>query len=191
MHSGLTHWGKIFKGDYHIPNYDEIENYDVIHINYTPSNIGKVKYIHKLINGRDTKIVLNIDHAVDLWAANGFVEINQMIDEIKLADHLFSVETVMASTMTELLDREVHLIPHPTDVEMIRKNFYRKKTSGKGISITVFIHSYDKNWLLITNLISQLKEEMDISAIAVGSLDNLPAFFRNTFDMLYNRVSLL
>lgn len=192
MHSGLTQWGKIFKGHYNVPDANELDNYNVMHMNYTPTAVGKLTYLHKIIDGRDIKKVVNIDHAIDLWAMNGFVELNQMLDELQLADHLFAVESTMANTMSALLDRYVAVIPHPTDVDMIRKNFIvdeKSVTKGDEKVIVVFFHSYDKNWLLMTNFLNQLKKKENIIAIAIGALENFPAFFRNTFDLLYNRVS--
>jgi hypothetical protein len=192
MHSGLTQWGKVFKGCYNVPDAKELDNYNVVHMNYTPSNVGKLSYLHKLIDGRPIKKVVNIDHAVDLWGMNGFVELNQMLDELQLADHLFAVESTMANTISKLMDRYVAVIPHPTDTEMVRKNFVSvdgKKNHEGEMAITVFFHAYDKNWLLITNLLNKLKKEKNILAVAVGALENFPAFFRNTFDLLYNRVS--
>jgi len=189
MHSGLTQWGKVFKGDYDLPNVETVENYNVIHVNYTPSNAGKVKYLKKIIDGRDIKIVINVDHAIDLWGANGFVEINQMIDEINLADHIFGVESTMCDSLSVLIGRHVHCIPHPTDIEMIQKNFKKREGKDEEFAITVFFHTYDKNWLLITNLIILLKEDHNIIASAVGATDGFPAAFRNAFDMNYNRVS--
>lgn len=192
MHSGLTQWGKVFKGCYDIPRPDNLDNYNVVHINYTPSNVGKLEYLHNLIgDSNDIKIVVNIDHAIDLWGMNGFIEIHSCLDELQLANHIFSVEQTMADTLSVLLERKVYTIPHPTDTEMIRENFLiedKEKNESGEIAIAVFFHSYDKNWLLVTNLLNQLKKERDVLALAIGATENFPAFFRRTFDIIYNRV---
>lgn len=192
MHSGLTQWGKAFKGNYNVPDAEELDNYDVVHINYTPSNVGKLRYLKKLIDGRNVKIVVNIDHAIDLWGANGFTEINQMYDELQLADHIFCVESTMAESVGKLLGRIVYRIPHPTDTEMLRRNFLinkEEKEKAGDLAVTVFFHAYDKNWLLVSNLLNKMKKEDDrIIALAIGATEGMPAFFRNTFDMIYNRI---
>lgn len=115
--SGLYQWANVFKGD--IEPYwriEDLEKYDIVHINYTPSNIQLPTVIKDALKDSSTKIVLNVDLDVALWSRNWAPHIINMVHEIKLADIVFHVEPVGQSLVHKLTNKPVHLCPHPVDV---------------------------------------------------------------------------
>ncbi len=120
--SGLYLWSSTFKkyglkGD--IEPYwriDDLEKYDVVHVNYTPSNVQIPMLIKQELKDSSTKLVLNVDLDVSKWSpvwANQFIS---MIHEIKLADIVFHVEPMGQIAIQKLTGVNVHLCPHPVDV---------------------------------------------------------------------------
>ncbi len=120
--SGLYQWANVFnkydvKGDVH-PYWrrEDLEKYDIIHINYTPSNIQLPTLIKDELGDSSTKIILNVDLDVSKWSQNWAYHIVNMVHEIKLADIVFHVEPVGQNAISYLIDSPVYLCPHPVDV---------------------------------------------------------------------------
>ena len=123
--SGLFLWSSAFKkygsiGD--IEPYwriDDLEKYDIVHVNYTPSNVQIPMLIKQELKDSSTKLVLNVDLDVSKWSpvwANQFIS---MIHELKLADIVFHVEPMGQIAIQKLTGVNVHLCPHPVDVSSL------------------------------------------------------------------------
>jgi len=121
--SGLYLWSRAFqkygsKGN--MDNFwrkEDLEDYDIVHVNYTPSNMQHPSVIRdQLGDSSSTKLVINVDLDTHYWGVNFGYHFNDFIRELNLADILFHVEQKGAETLTMLLDREVHINPHPVDV---------------------------------------------------------------------------
>lgn len=120
--SGLYQWANVFekyglKGTIR-PCWrkEDLEDYDIVHINYTPSNIQLPTVIKEELGDSSTKIVLNVDLDTSLWSRNWAPHITNMINEIKMADVVFHVEPVGQGLVQQLIDSPVNLCPHPVDV---------------------------------------------------------------------------
>lgn len=126
MLSGLYLWSTAFhkfgkKGDIDtLWRGEDLEEYDVIHVNYTPSNIQLPTIIRdQLGDSSSTKLVMNVDLDVAHWGANFAYYSIDMMREIMLADVLFHVEAQGAVTLEHLTGKGVHVNPHPVDVSKI------------------------------------------------------------------------
>ncbi len=96
---------------------EDLENYDIVHINYTPSNISLPTVVRtQLGKDSDTKLVINVDLDVSHWSASWAYHINELMRELPLADVVFHVEPHGANTLTHLLNQKVNTLPHPVDV---------------------------------------------------------------------------
>jgi|LGVF01.1.fsa_nt_gb hypothetical protein len=120
--SGLYQWANIFQ-KYGLKGTikpcwrrEDLEDYDIVHINYTPSNIQLPTVVKEELGDSSTKIVLNVDLDTSLWSRNWAPHITNMTNEIKMADIVFHVEPVGQRLVQQLIDSPVHLCPHPVDV---------------------------------------------------------------------------
>jgi len=120
--SGLYQWANVFqkyglKGDIN-PYWkrEDLEGYDIVHINYTPSNIQLPTIIKSELKDSSTKIVLNVDLDVSKWSSNWAYHLTNMTNEIKMADVVFHVEPVGCKAVSQLTDQQVNCCPHPVDV---------------------------------------------------------------------------
>jgi len=124
--SGLYLWQKAFDIHDDEGNIDtfwrkeDLEDYDIIHVNYTPSNIQLPTVIRQeLGNNSSTKLVMNMDLDVSRLSPNWAYQITNMVNEMKMADHLFHVEPKGAEILGHLLDRKITVNPHPVEVSRL------------------------------------------------------------------------
>ncbi|MHA1286680.1 MAG: hypothetical protein ACTSPB_04665 [Candidatus Thorarchaeota archaeon] len=96
---------------------EDLEDFDVIHINYTPSNIQLPTVVREQL-GKDssTKLVMNMDLDVARLSPNWAYHLTNMINEMRMADHLFHVEPKGAEILGHLIERPITVNPHPVDV---------------------------------------------------------------------------
>jgi len=121
--SGLYLWKEAFKqngksGEINtFWRREDLENYDIVHINYTPSNISLPTVVrNELGKDSDTKLVINVDLDVSHWSASWAYHINELMRELPLADKIFHVEPVGTKTLSHLLNTKIDTLPHPVDV---------------------------------------------------------------------------
>ena len=194
MHSGLTNWGRVFKGHYHMPmTVDEYGNYDVIHVNMTPKNVGMIgrirRHLAEVEREKWPKIVANTDHAIDMWV--GYERIDLLREDLLKADALFSVEPVMAGSLALLTDREVTVCPHPTNVDQLREKYGKMKNTDPFNKRTILVvsHPYDQNYIVPTLVVQELKKDMpDLAAILIGQVQKDGAWLRSVYDEWYESV---
>lgn len=124
--SGLYLWSKAFSEYDDAGEIDtfwrkeDLEDYDVIHINYTPSNIQLPTVVRdELGNNSSTKLVINMDLDVARLSPNWSYHLTNMVNEMKMADHLFHVEPKGAEILGHLIEREITVNPHPVDVSRL------------------------------------------------------------------------
>ena len=172
LHSGLTNWARVFEGWYSIPTTAaELNEYDVIHTNMTQHGIGSVKKIKanmKRAGNTNLKVVVNVDHAINMWQA--FEPFGTMLEDVNMADHVFCVHPIMADSLGVFLDRKIHVIPHPTSLDMF-KEFQQDKFDKP--TVTVVSHSYDRNYLIMSEMLIALrKKRPDLQTIFIGKMED-------------------
>lgn len=121
--SGLYLWERAFndngdKGE--IDTFwrkEDLENFDVVHINYTPSNIQLPTVVREQL-GKDssTKLVMNMDLDVARLSPNWAYHLTSMVNEMRMADILFHVEPRGAEILGHLIEKPFTVNPHPVDV---------------------------------------------------------------------------
>ena len=100
-----------------------LENYDVVHVNYTPRNDSYIAAIRNALGEKsDTKIIANVDYAVGMWNSMDPHIMKAMLEK---ADMIFHVEPVGAGRIRSLVKDEmkknVFTIPHPVNTTEIQK----------------------------------------------------------------------
>lgn len=143
MLSGLWQWHLAFdkhgkKGEVRlIRRKEELEDYDVVHVNMTAGNFGLPHMIRdQLGESSSTKLISNIDFEVGAW---GQLTHPTMLEKVmQCADMVFHVETRGADVLTNVLDRPVPALPHPVDVDGIDRY---KKTDREPYIANVY-HRY-------------------------------------------------
>jgi len=121
--SGLYQWSETFQtfGEKGVVDNlwrkEDLEDFDIIHINYTPSNIQLPTMIRdQLGDSSSTKLVINVDYDISLMSASWAYHVNIMIKELRMADVLFHVEPKGAEVLGHMLNRDIKINPHPVDV---------------------------------------------------------------------------
>ncbi len=149
--SGLFLWSRAFNlygksGEIRpIWRKNDLEKYDIIHINYTPSNIQLPTIIRNELGvNSSTKLVINIDMDVHYWGVNFSHQITNVMNELKMADVLFHVEPMGADVLGHILDRKVNTLQHPVDVTNI---FNYMKKERQPVIGTIF-HRYFPNTII-------------------------------------------
>lgn len=142
--SGLWQWGLAFdkhgkKGDVRLlRRKEEIEEYDIIHINMTSGNLPLPQMIRDEIgDDSDTKLVVNVDFDVMQWGQN-WVYPTLLTKAVDCADMIFHVESTGAEILEHVLNRKVHTLPHPVDVDGLDRY---KKTVREPTIVTMW-HRY-------------------------------------------------
>lgn len=138
--SGLYQWANTFKrygksGTIEpFWRKEDLEEYDIVHINMTPSNLQHISVIrNELGESSSTKIVCNIDLDVAHWSVNFSYYMTALVKELEKADILFHVESTGANVLSHLLDREVHVCPHPVDVSGIYDFITKEREPMAGV----------------------------------------------------------
>ncbi len=163
--SGLWQWHKVFKGALDFPRSPEdFDKYNLIHLNITPNNLHIIPRLFKNINRNKTKVIFNVDYAIDLWTHN-FKDVDIFLQEIDRADYIFSVEDVQAQFIAHILKRPVACIPHPVDTEAVIKF----RTDDRKPHVGIMVHRYDSNFLLPYYAIKNLDRSKWITHLFGGS----------------------
>lgn len=121
--SGLYLWQRAFNengGTGVIDTFwrkEDLEDFDIVHINYTPSNVQLPTVVREQL-GKDssTKIVINMDLDVARLSPNWSYQLTNMVNEMRMADHLFHVEPKGAEILSHLIEKPISVNPHPVDV---------------------------------------------------------------------------
>lgn len=145
---GLFAWEKAFhvygSRGYKSANLvkDLLEEFDLIHVNYTPRNASYIAAIRDSLGDHsDTKIIAQVDYSVGLWNS---IDPLVMRQQLGLADFVFHVEPVGASILSDYLGRTVPVIPHPVDVSGIVD--YRQKQPSMPPIVSCQYHRYMYTW---------------------------------------------
>lgn len=149
--SGLYNWANVFSGDRAFPRTkSDFSAYNLIHINLTVKNLPLLAKILPLIDRNKTKVIINVDYAIELWTAN-FSNVYLMLQELDKADYIFAVEETMAELLSKTLKRNVPCIPHPSPTHFLEKI----RTQNRIKKILTSIHRYDNNivpmWFALKN----------------------------------------
>lgn len=120
--TGVFNWGKLFDGQaYTMSTLGDPTKLDVIHIQISGTNFHMSRAIRNRIGyNSQTKIVATLDYAPQYWYMYPpFPDL--LLDALDCADYITAVEPVSARLISSLLNgRDVHVIPHPADIERIR-----------------------------------------------------------------------
>jgi len=142
--TGLFNWSILFNGSRTFPrSKTDFEKFNLLHVNVTQKNLPLLSKIIPLINQSVTKLLINIDYAIDMWSQT-FPHPELLLQEIDKADYIFAVEPSMADLLSHSLKRKIACIPHPCPSHLIEK--YRTHDRQKKIMIST--HRYDSNFQL-------------------------------------------
>lgn len=152
---------------------EDLENFDVVHINYTPSNIQLPTVVRdQLGTSSSTKLVINMDLDVARFSASWAYNSINMANEMKMADHLFHVEPRGAELLGHLLDKEISVNPHPVDVSRLYDHIRNEREPMIG---TIF-HRYTGDTL--TQYIAQ--RNVDLRRVLFGYIKTKQRYVANS-----------
>ena len=149
--SGLYLWSRAFNmhgkaGTINtIWRKEDLEDYDIIHVNYTPSNNQLPSVIREeLGTDSSTTLVVNVDLDIKYWGQNWAYYLHNFKRDLEAADILFHVEPKGGELINHLFELDVHTNPHPVDV----RNMYDYMLEVKEPIIGTIFHRYFPNTLL-------------------------------------------
>jgi glycosyltransferase involved in cell wall biosynthesis len=164
--SGLFNWCKVFNGVMDFPRTsEEFDNYDIVHINITQKNLPLLSKIIPKINRNKTKILANVDYAVELWSS-AFHHPTLLFQELDKCDYIFSVESLGASVLEDNLKRDIPIIPHPVDVKSISE----LRTTERFLRVTAINHSYDNCYMQAFLSMNSLPESYVTAIVGAGDI---------------------
>jgi glycosyltransferase involved in cell wall biosynthesis len=141
---------------------DSLEQYDVIHINYTPSNASYASAIReKLGPVSDTKLIANVDFGTIMWDR---IDPYVMKDQLNKCDFVFHVEMTGAARLSKWLGRDVQVIPHPVDTEEIAKG----RRSDRSPVISCQYHRYMNTWTEYFYGLKDVAKEFDLNLVLMN-----------------------
>lgn len=164
----------------YLKNYfGKLKDFDIIYICFAkPELEGRIAdFVRNEIGYHSkTKIVGAIDYAVEIWDMP--FNVMQLKDQLNKCDYIYASEPALQNTLHALLNnREIKLVPHPTNIEFLKK--LRRPINNRQFNIVSLIHRYDNNWkaqfvtLLRTIENKQKGSEMpDIEAILLSGDQN-------------------
>jgi len=123
MRTGLYQWLEVFDGD--IKNIsslmkEDYEKYDVVHLNLSGGDYCQVQKIREMIKDSSTKFVVSNDYGAHEFQTV-FPHPDILVREIAGCDAYFATEPYSQNFFEQLLGKEVHLIPHPANIEWLKK----------------------------------------------------------------------
>jgi glycosyltransferase involved in cell wall biosynthesis len=139
-----------------------MENFDIVHVNYTARNATYLSALREELGEHSsTKLVANVDYGTMMWnKIDPFV----MKDQLSRADHIFHVETEGADRLEKLLNRNVSVIPHPINIEDIKKGVKRERVP----IISCQYHRYADTWCEYYYGLMGIRQEYDIDIILMN-----------------------
>ena len=147
--TGLYQWAEIFDGDFfRFSELDSkaVEYYDVLHVNMCQKHVHLPRLIRELIGWHsDTKLVCNIDYAVEMMT-NAFSHPRysyvDMLKSLVECDMLFCQDKYQAQLLSHEIDGHISVIPHPCNTSYI-KRFYRPFFDRRDEVAAMFHHEDD------------------------------------------------
>jgi hypothetical protein len=143
--TGLYQWSKALGGTRDFPRTrEEFEKYNVVHLNITPANLWLIPKIREMIDPEKTKLLLNVDHALDMWNES-FPYAYIFLQEIAKADFVFGVEPAMCEILSYLLQRHVACLPHPSPVGQLKG---LRVCDSRSPRVLISTHRYDRAYVV-------------------------------------------
>jgi len=137
--TGYYQWLQVFKGDIELfSQVEDYEKYDVVQINMTGGDMNLIPEVRNILGkSSSTKIIASTDYAIELWQQR-YGHPFLLKHMANCADAVISTEYCLATALTTLLGRKIYKIPHPADLNYLR----RQKKQPKNIA-GVMYHRYD------------------------------------------------
>ena len=180
--SGCYNWVNVFEGQVGYYDYvkEDLEKYDVVHINMVPASFARVVDAHNRLKNSSTKLVLNNDYLPEVWGK--WKEDPMLYFNLqKLGDCVFGTEPIQTSQMID----GAFCIPHPTNTRQLR--LFKSKGSNY---LSVIYNNYDRN-LYHTSLMTQrLKEEFKFKAklLNYAKQNELHDYCKTYFDKIKGQI---
>ena len=136
-----------------------LEDYDIIHINGAGTDTGLVEQVKTALHSSSTIVIYNLDYSIEAWQ-HSFPEPRVFFKALMLADFVFAVEPGQQAMINYMLRHtlskprnkvSVPIIPHPVDVEGIRKCYVSPEERQD--KVFVCYHRYDRQ-IYIPSLIT-------------------------------------
>lgn len=149
MMTGCYQWINLFNGQAkHFSEFptnkkdlkDELEKFDCIMVNADPVDVRLTYEMRRALgNSSSTQLVLNQDHAPELWD-HSFDQYQDFRQAMSISDKVFATSPIAQGLMQGAMgdEQKVWLNPHPCETHVLK----RIKTTYKSDHLLVFWHRY-------------------------------------------------
>lgn len=150
--TGLFNWARMFDGmAYTIDAAGDLNDYDIVHVQMSGTNFSVPSVVRDRLGPHsDTKLIVTLDYAMEYWYMYPPFP-DMILRNVQVADLITAVEPHSATLLSDLLnDREIHIIPHPTDVERIIACSRPKEARDGGAMVMIHRDNEDSlpYWML-------------------------------------------
>jgi len=119
LKTGFWNWQRVFQGDMQTYKQLDYAELDCVHVQLAGATMNAVRRIHNE-KPDHVQVVAQIDYSVETWNNLG-QDLELVMDNLALADHIIAVEPRSAQLLHHLTGRPVHLLPHPVPVDLIKQ----------------------------------------------------------------------
>jgi glycosyltransferase involved in cell wall biosynthesis len=139
-----------------------LEDYDIVMVNITPSNISYAMALREALGDKSsTTLVGCVDFGTMMWDRIDPYVVRQAVKQLDLCFH---VEQHGAERLRKWTGKDVAVIPHPVDVEEIKKGFQTKRLP----IIACQYHRYLNTWCEYFYPLRRIKEEYDVRLVLMN-----------------------
>jgi len=180
--AGLYSWMKAFDGEVRMwgdikRRKHELTEYDIIHVNSYGQDIGLAAAIAEYIKDSDTKLVVNMDIAVDYFDKD--MHLRDFVKDLHAADILFAVEPTQVNLINYInfitkRKKPGHcvLMPHPVNIDVLMNEAFIPYDKRYNI-VACQYHKYDAHYEIPRMLMLDLPEGYLSSMLGyIGNLNN-------------------
>ena len=137
--SGSYQWYKVLDGSIkQFRDVEDFEKYDVVHMNVTILDMPYIRQLREKLKNSSTKIVLNQDHAPELWS-HAYTHPLEFAKIFELADHAFATTETAKSLIQALTRNKITCMPHPCETHILKK----LRVTTKVDHAAIMYHKYD------------------------------------------------
>ena len=132
--TGIVNWPRVFDGQCYRARRIDPNQFDVVHVQLSGDTTDMIRDVRSRIKG-ETKLVINPDYSINFWNHYGVMP-EVVVECFRMADFVFGQCQSSAELLSEILHREIPLIPHPLDTKWLNNHAIPAvKRSGSDVVI--------------------------------------------------------
>ena len=171
---GFYNWHRVLSGEFklHAQTKGTLKNYDIIFMGLSrPEMEGLLisEIREELGNNSNTKIVVCVDYAIEIW--HNTFNMKALQRELQIPNIVFTGEPKMKNQLEVLTGRKVHLLEHPTNTRVIKQ--LALPIDQRKNAILCLIHRYNNDWIPPYLVVKDFHDIDNYAILLDGSQSNI------------------